>query len=256
MQYTHIPYVQVRHNALVMYTVLDPQPTRRIPEFKKRSYSGAMTPHARKRIKKAVDILIQKNPPRRIWNPVISKFHDFSLAFVTLTIHEPQVITAADAYPVLLKPFLRHFRRQFKDWSYIWKAELQKRGQLHYHLTSNEFMPHDEIRKVWNRLQKRHGLLNTFAAKYRHFNPNSTDVHAVWMVKSLPAYLMKYLSKDGGVTKGKVWDCSKDLKKERFSSMGWCADDKKLWAAAELKQASCEVLKHCTIWNVERPAEF
>jgi hypothetical protein len=136
--------------------------------------------------------------------------------------------------------------------SYIWKAELQQNGQIHYHITTNIFIRFDLIRKRWNYLQQKAGLLDSYYEKHGHYNPNSTDVHKVYNDDNIEAYLEKYISKQQEVNptlkanllnnnsitneqcignmlscssvnctddlsiNGKIWDCSQDLKSTKL----------------------------------------
>lgn len=136
--------------------------------------------------------------------------------------------------------------------SYVWKAELQQRGQIHYHITCDAFVVHTAIRDKWNDLQLKSGLLDEYRSKRGHVNPNSTDIHSVKKIKNIESYLVKYMSKTGTRTKalnrwiekfgkkasegknyttlpknyfkhilnartqGKVWDCSKNLKEAKY----------------------------------------
>lgn len=214
------PHFQVRHNCLIYYELPNVTRGRTIQKFVTKAYSGKVTDQVKKRINKAVDLLIQKSPKRYIYNPVTKKNQPFTLNFITLTVSSIRLISSIEGYVNLLKPFLRKLRNRFKgNISYVWKCELQLRGQIHYHLTCNQFVHMDWIRSEWNRLQHKHRYLDHYAKVYKSFNPNSTDVHAVWKVKDIASYLSKYLSKvdSSQALKSKVWDCSKDLKIKRFS---------------------------------------
>lgn len=231
-----IPYTQVRANSLIQYSLPD-TPFRRGLSWeeenykasleakysnltKEKTYSGTVTEGAKKRIEKAVNVLIQGSRERWITNTVTGKRQKFKISFITLTISEAtKNLTAKEAHKLLLEPFLRWCRNKWGMHSYIWKAELQQRGQIHYHLTTNIFIPYDQLRDYWNKLQRKAGLLSTFFDKFGHYNPNSTDVHSVYKIKNLTAYLIKYLSKsesDKGKTEGKIWDCSKSLKTAKY----------------------------------------
>lgn len=221
----YIPYLQFRSNCIVKYVQPDRTYSSSIDRYdlsqdKSEKYTGKVTTGARKRIAKAITLLIQSSPERRVLNPVTMKFQKFKLSFITLTISDnKRNLTAKEAYKLLLEPFLRTCRERFGVTAYVWKAELQKRGQIHYHITSNAFIPHSQVRECWNNLQRKHGLLNDFKARYGHENPNSTDIHSVYKIKNLEAYLVKYLCKVEGekaATVGKVWDCSLNLKKHNY----------------------------------------
>lgn len=259
----YIPFVQVRHNCLLVYDVPIVRECRASMMENmggKRAYSGEMTEHGRRRILKSVDLLLQKSPTRRIYNPVRGGEHDFRINFVTLTIADERNRTAREGYDTCLKPFLRTARRKWGVEDYIWKAELQNRGQLHYHLTTNKFIHLDEIRTTWNSLQKKAGYLDSYARKHRHFNPNSTDVHAVWKVRNLGAYLGKYIAKNVSKNEetaklnGKIWDCSNTLKIDRFSTELTQDMREELEDAAQHGQAKITHLEHCTIIHLTNPA--
>ena len=217
---TSTPYFQVRHNCLIYYELPEFTPRNTNPIFKTKAYSGTVTNGAKKRINKAVDLLIQKSPSKYIFNHVTKKRMPFTLNFITLTVSAIKNISSVEGYENLLKPFLRKLRVKFKSGiSYVWKCELQLRGQIHYHLTCNRFVDLNWIRSEWNKLQHQNRYLDHYAKIYKSFNPNSTDVHAVWKVRDVASYLSKYLSKVDPNQKitSKVWDCSIDLKIKRFS---------------------------------------
>lgn len=237
-------FVQVRCNQLVTYDLPDggfEQPSWRKPP-KRKGYSGEVTPSTKKRIETAVDCFLQLAPIRDIYNPITKRRHKFQLSFITLTIarHEPVPTDEAHA---ALKVWLQHFKRPWHRRklsevmkTYLWKAELQERGQIHYHITTNAWLHLIEIRRVWNDIQKARGWLEDYHKQYRNFDPNSTDVHSIHKIKDVRRYLTKYISKqqfeptpadpEAGyplmrpvTLGGKVWGCSEDLKgRKRFSA--------------------------------------
>jgi hypothetical protein len=171
-----------------------------------------------KRMRKAVSLLVQLSPKRRIFNPVINKSHDFSVGFVTLTVADQGKDDASQVYKKCLAPWLKWAKYRGVN-HYVWKAELQKRGTIHYHIAVNVFLHYQLIRDKWNQCQKKAGYLNSYAKKHGHFRPNSTDVHAIHKINNVEAYLTKYIVKGvGGSIAGKVWDCSRSLKSAKYYS--------------------------------------
>lgn len=271
----HIPFVQVRSKSLVVYEIPAERTLHARHKIRRQTYSGEVTEHARRRIMRTVDVFLQKSETRRVWNPVCNAFVNFRLSFITLTIPSSTPVAGSEGHEAL-RMWLQHFRRQPAKKaiseqlsSYVWKAELQERGQLHYHVTANRFLHWAEIQRVWNGLMDRRGWLEEFRTAHGHSNPNSTDVHSVYKVRDIQAYLGKYLSKTGArdVSEygfqvpifrpsigAKVWGCSEDLKCARFSEMLDSETDEALRAAVGGGGGRLKKLDFCDIVEVRDPA--
>jgi hypothetical protein len=258
---TLIPTVQVRHNSLILFGLPEYGRKGNVSHFlnKRKVYSGTVTPHARKRILQAIDILAQKTKKQRIFNPVTNTTHDFRLSFTTLTIAHPKPLSASYCHTTLLKPYLRYCRKKFGMKDYIWKCELQKRGQIHYHLASNTFMPWETVRWQWNKIQRRAGLMDEFIYKYHHCNPPSTEIKAVKSNENIADYLAKELCKDQQNQKqldAKIWNCNNELMVPRFS---WDLDNETEDLINEgLQYRSIKEVKteHCYIYSTPNPKKF
>lgn len=181
-----------------------------------------MSKGGKKRLAKAVSLLVQSSPKTYQYNPVTQKTQYHQLSFITLTL--PDVSKSKDAkfcHKYLLQPMLRIMRNRYKMKSYVWKCELQQNGSVHYHITTELFIEWTKLKQEWNAITRSHGMLDEFRDKYGHDNPNSIDVHSVNSVRDLEAYLIKYISKEyqnDEKLDGKVWDCSKNLKQASYFS--------------------------------------
>lgn len=244
------PHLQVRNSSTFIYYKPDSRP--RMSETakyllaqkmkNKKSYSGTVTKHTQKRIRTAVNILLQVSPTKKILNPVSNKLQNFKINFITLTIPvQSKRIDAKEAYTKCLKPFLQWMQKTRGVKHYIWKAELQQakdfhgrlkknKGQLHYHITTNTWIHYQDIQNKWNYLLMKADYMHEFKEKFNHINPNTTDVHAVYKIKDLESYLVKYVSKqtdNSESVKGKVWDCSKLLKGKKYFTPEWTEENEK-----------------------------
>lgn len=189
-------------------------------EKRKERYKGKITEGAKKRLTKAVNLLVQSSAGQWIENPITKRLHYHRLSFITLTVStSEQNLTARQAYDRLFVHFLQWLRRTKKVSTYVWKAELQKRGQIHYHITCPDWIHWQEIRDKWNNLQRAAGITDSYYREHGHYDPNSTDIHAVKGIDKLAGYLVKYMTKENEAdetTDGKVWDCSENLKKAKY----------------------------------------
>lgn len=274
---TFIPYIQVRSKGVLLYEMPESPYSHQRHKLSLPTYSGTVTDHARRRIIRTVDVFLQKSPVRVIYNPVLACKVNFRLSFITLTISNPQRVDVKQGHSAL-KVWLQHFRRTPSKKaiseqlsSYVWKCELQERGQLHYHVTCSSFLHWAEIQRVWNGIQMTRGWIHDFSAKYGHTNPNSTDVHSVYKVRDVQAYLSKYLAKqqfidishDGFPTMqvqrsigGKVWDCSNDLKVKRFADELDSDTSQRIGDAISKGEVKKMTFPRCTLLCHERPTDL
>ena len=226
-----IPIVQLRHKSALIYYQYQ---TFKAPDKnglrmlnmqiqRQKQYNGTMSQGAKKRLTKAITLLCQTAKKRWIYNEVSKRMVYHQLSFITLTVSDPeQKLSGKDAYKKLLSHFIAWLRRTKKVNTYIWKAELQKNGQIHYHITTPAFIPYHEIRDKWNNLQKKAGLLDKYHEDKGHYNANSTDIHSVKNINDLSGYLIKYIAKqtqNEQALGGKVWDCSDNLSKAKYHSL-------------------------------------
>lgn len=225
-----LPILQVRSKCVIQYYQqqhtgpkskhLTLQLSNNMKQQQKQAYSGRFTAGAAKRLRRAIELLVMSSQPFRMLNPVTKRYFKHRLSFMTLTIPGHQNITASQAYEQVFSHFLQWLRRTQQVKTYVWKAEVQARGQIHYHITTPAFIHYQAIRDKWNNLLSKAGLNTEYVKKHGHNDANSTDIHQVRHVKDLASYLMKEFAKSiqNPNGDGKVWDCSINLKKHKYYS--------------------------------------
>lgn len=150
---------------------------------------------------------------------------DSYISFITLTLPSPQMDGDKELKRKALDKFLIYLQRKYKVTAYVWKAEPQENGNLHFHILANKFVEWQEIRKTWNAILEPLGYIDQFFQKHGHRDPNSTDIHGLYKDKTgkeinfIGSYMAKYMAKNGqGKDKisrkiiGRVWGCSDNLK--------------------------------------------
>jgi hypothetical protein len=211
-----IPVVQIRPNMILIYpeTIWPDgfRPHRKqtrwskyLQEQKKaqalfegkKAYSGQLTFHSRKRLQKSINLLVAIAAPKRVQAPKTGKFFTFRVNFVTLTLPAAQgSVTDKEIKKTCIDNWLKAMRRRHQLKSYVWRAERQYNGNVHFHITTETYLPQDDVRNEWNRQLAKFHFIDEFHAKHKYRNPNSTDVHAVWKIKNIASYMVKYMSKD------------------------------------------------------------
>jgi len=109
-----------------------------------------------------------------------------------------------------LNTWLTRIRTIRPYFPYLWVAERQKNGTLHYHLLTNIYLP---IRII-NRFMAiaidglKADQVGVFK-KWNRNNYNGVDVKAVRNSKALKGYLAKYITKNDDKIDGAPWHCSR-----------------------------------------------
>lgn len=194
----------------------------------KAKHNPELSPRSRKRIRNAVNWLSLLSAPKRSKYYKGKDSRKFKIGFWTLSLPSKQMHTHAKIKSKCLNNFLTVMRQRHQMRNYIWVAELQRNGNIHFHITTDVYVHYAEIRRIWNQSLQILGYIdqysNTFGNltfdeyKYwrcqdrkvddqvllKSFNhgqntrwrdPNTTDVKSVRHVRSLAAYLSKYLAK-------------------------------------------------------------
>jgi hypothetical protein len=177
----------------------------------KTTYTGLLTKSAKKNLQKAIDNMVLGSVDKLIYNPKNKKHQKHRLSFYTLTISQKEIFDYKSCYPLLLRPFLQWLDKTKNISSYIWKVELQKRKQLHYHIISPTWIHWKEIRNKWNEIQIKAGIN---LDNYRGLETNSTDVENILDIKGITTYIAKEIMKNVQNQEAiniKLWGCSKGL---------------------------------------------
>jgi len=197
--------------------IAPPRKLHRVPTIirkeRTKTPEGKLSDNARMKIKNAIRWLIASSNWKMCKEK--GKKKRWKINMITLTFHEN--FSDDNAARIMLSRWLEVAKYRWNMNLYLWKAEPQERGAIHFHISANVFVPHAELRYTWNREIRKFGLAN--------IEDNSTDVHAILDVKSHENYLAEYFlneDKHEGrrAIKGKLWGCSHALSqagKEKIS---------------------------------------
>ena len=179
------------------------------------------------------------------------------LTFVTLTLpsiqkHSDTIIRKAQTR------FIENMQKTYGVTNYVWKAETQKNGNIHFHILMDMWVCHKVVRKVWNYQLNKLGYIKTYSEmklkkgfvynpfyykkgkpfphpktkeqqfklylideKLGFINPNTTDIHSLQGLANTTNYLLKYMTKleaDKRPIIGAVWGASNITKKLEYPS--------------------------------------
>lgn len=250
--YEIVPMLSIHPTKLNLYSSFEWQekkkyyPKRFKIETASKQHNGKVSEHAKRKIKKAIDYLLFLSREKELPDTYHGANYKFRLAFITLTLPSLQVHSDNEIKERCLNQLLIELKKKHNVRNYLWRAEKQNNGNLHFHILVDKFIPWSELRDMWNRIINKLGYVDTYRESMRNFHkngfkvrtdlleswsetkqlqsynrnkqsdwasPNSTDIHAVHKVKNIQAYVAKYCTKDeqSKGLKGRLWGCNEQL---------------------------------------------
>jgi len=156
---------------------------------------GTMSRSACTRMKRAINYLSLISKPKRVHNIAKDYEFTFKLSFITLTLSDDQKHSDNFIKTKLLKNFIDSLRKRYPALSYVWKAETQNNGRLHFHIITDHFIPTSYINNRWNKIQWNYGYLSKYMSKNGHMRAPSAEIRKVKGDKELARYMRKYMIK-------------------------------------------------------------
>lgn len=161
-----------------------------------RKANGEISDIAKRKMNKAIDYLVLMANEKKVKERLTGKTITFKVAFVTLTLPSQQIHTDGEIINKCLNQFIIECRKYYQVKNYVWRAEKQKNGNIHFHIILDKFIPWYEMRNRWNRIMNKLGYIDRFQDKHGHTTPNSTDIHSTRKIKDVRKYLAKYMTKN------------------------------------------------------------
>jgi hypothetical protein len=190
---------------------------------------------------------------KRVYSKKEKKSFTFQLSFIDLTL--PTVQKHSDEYikKHMLSPFLKWMQRSWSCNSYIWKAEVQNEGNLHFHITTNKFIHWKSIRTKWNRILSAHGYCKVFQDGTNDKGNAATRIKAVINPKQISNYVANYCTKKDTFKTNKHFKNRED----KFHVSGSCELNGHFYQKENYRQIVCsdgtvreyKRFVHGRLWN-------
>jgi hypothetical protein len=197
--------------------------------FKIKKNDQSLSSASRRKIFNSIDWLLYLSDPQKIYNFKTKSYFSFKCSFFTATLSSPQVHSDNQIKRDILRPFIDWLRKNYQLEHYIWRLEKQSNGSTHFHMIMNRYVHWAVLRRQWNYFQEKLGYVSRYSrAQFAYHangftprpdlfkswplerqreayiqgcesgytNPNSTDVHSLYKIKNVYAYICKYITKN------------------------------------------------------------
>lgn len=194
-----------------------------------RSAKGQVSKIAKKKITRAIDYVTAVTPQKKAYNRFTNKSFQYKLTFVTLTLPSKQIHDDKIIIRECLNQLLIELKKYHQVKNYVWRAEKQKNGNVHFHILCDKFIFFQELRDRWNRIINKLGYVDRYQKNQQNWHasgfkprpylfptwplrkqkaayergarthwssPNSTDIHKLYKIHNVKDYLSKYMGKD------------------------------------------------------------
>ncbi len=194
----------------------------------KRQGNGVLSKQATKRLKLAIEYFLLLNKPNNGKSGNSGGHFDKKITFITLTLPSKQIHTDNEIKSKCLNQFLIEISKYNYVSNYVWRAEYQENGNIHFHILVNKYVCWRDLRYRWNRIINKLGYVDRYQENMIEFHkngfqvradllqkwtlkqqlqayqngiktnwssPNSTDIHSISLINNIKSYLTKYLTK-------------------------------------------------------------
>ena len=177
------------------------KPDKPVKITKSQEHYGLMSGKANNSINKRIDWLLHLCTNKKSWNKALNKWFYWKANFITLTLSSKQIHSDHKIKTKLLNHFFLTAKREWKMKNYIWRAESQTNGNIHFHIITDVWIPWQELQTEWNSIQDKLGYVSKYQKTNGIQSPNSTDIHSLKNINNIAKYLSKYCSKNSkGIT--------------------------------------------------------
>lgn len=247
-----IPMLSIHPGSINMYSEVQWSPYRPTRERAKhlincdKKNHGIVSEQARRKVTRAIEYLLFIANDKYLPDTAHGKNYKFKIAFITLTLPSMQQHPDNEIKEKCLNQFLIEITKHYKASNYIWRAERQKNGNIHFHILVDKFIPWSEMRDRWNRIINKLGYVDRYREEMRKFHaegfkvrkellkhwdyqkqikayqkgkindwqsPNSTDIHSLYKIHNVKNYVTKYCTKHESQDEitGRIWGCNYEL---------------------------------------------
>lgn len=154
-----------------------------------------MSKKAAKRIEEAIYWLQFKAKEKKTMCSSTGQQYKYRLGFMTVTLPVKQFHSDVKIKAVVLNNFVTVLKSACGLINYVWKAEAQENGNIHFHFVIDRYIHYKKVRLLWNQSLNLLGYIDAFELKWHHRNAPTEQIVSVKHINRLASYVSCYMSK-------------------------------------------------------------
>lgn len=213
-----------------------------LANLRNNDHKGLISSSTRRRVTSYINWIIAQAKHKAVYDRERDQWCRFKVGFITLTLPSRQMHSDQEIKARCLNQWLVEMRKLNRSVKYLWRAERQGNGSIHFHVLVDVYYDHRMLRDDWNRIIGKLGYIDRYSDKMKSMSkeeyvaqymqngkrsrakaeaawiqgrlcqwsrPNSTDVHAIKNVRNIAAYISKYCTKNDSnkAVMGRLWGC-------------------------------------------------
>jgi len=139
--------------------------------------SKKLSDSTKKNIKTASAYMEMLAIKKRIINKEKKNAFAHKLSFITLTLPCLQRHFDTTIKKKCLNQLFVQLRKYYNFKNYIWKAEVQKNNNIHFHIITDSFIPYKHIIYLWNSALNKLGYIKRYSDKFNKMTLNEYIIH-------------------------------------------------------------------------------
>lgn len=212
--------VALRNKAVYVYKSKDKGTGRKSvadeskAQLQKKYSAKGLSETAKKDIRRRVDNWQWAvNASQQLWSRHKEKRRRY-FVLITLTLCAKQMEDDKTIKRRYLNVWLQNLERVHKGINWLWVAECQQNGNIHFHVVVDRWVGFEWIKRSWNRVMANGDMVERFKAKFKKSDPPSVNVKGQKSMGNPAAYITKYLTGEKKVRDmdGRCWGCCDRLR--------------------------------------------
>lgn len=133
-----------------------------------KKYSYQLSKHSQNQLKQSIQSLYYLSPKRKQKINEQSYYQNYKASFITLTLPSVQIHSDTEIKKIL-NNFLSTLRFHGLK-NYVWKMEIQKTGNIHFHLVIDKFFHYYYLQALWNKNIEKLGYVTAYQRKFENMS--------------------------------------------------------------------------------------